>query len=104
MKVAANVSHIVFDERGVAWIKGAKVKVKEVVLDHLAHGWSADEIQEQHPHLTLAQVHGALAYYYDHAAEFAAEVARDEKRLTKLRSQTESPALQRRLRALARAS
>ena len=39
------------------------------VVDRLAHHWDADEIQRQHPHLSLAQIYSALAYYYDHQAE-----------------------------------
>ena len=41
----------------------------EVALDRLAHHWDAEEIQHQHPHLTLGQIHSCLAYYYDHQPE-----------------------------------
>jgi len=63
-------SHIRLDERGVAWIDATRVKVIEVALDHIAYGWSAEEIHRQQPHLSLAQAHAALAFYYDHQAEF----------------------------------
>ena len=33
-----------------------------------AYGWDAGEAHAQHPSLTLAQIHSALAYYYDHQA------------------------------------
>ena len=46
----------------------------EVVPDHLGYGWSADAIHEQHPHLSLAQIHAAPAFFYDHQAEFEAEI------------------------------
>jgi len=68
---------IEIDERGVAWIIGAKTKVTEVALDHLAHGWSPEEIYFQHHDgLSLAQIHAALSYYYDHQPEFDAEIRR----------------------------
>jgi len=35
------------------------------VLDKIAYGWSPEEIQYQHPQLTLGQVYSALAYYAD---------------------------------------
>ena len=60
--------HIKLDEQGVAWIDDANVKVIEVVVDRLAYGWSPEEIHFQHVHLSLAQIHAALAYYYDHQA------------------------------------
>ncbi|HXI91528.1 MAG TPA: DUF433 domain-containing protein [Blastocatellia bacterium] len=54
-------THIEIDERGVAWITDANTKVIEVVLDRVAYGWSPEEIHFQHPTLSLAQIHAALA-------------------------------------------
>lgn len=88
--------HIRLDARGVARIDDANVKVIEVVLDRLAYGWSPEEIHFQHPHLSLAQIHAALAYYYDHQAALDGEIAREEQRARALRRQpTESPLLDR---------
>jgi uncharacterized protein (DUF433 family) len=64
--------HVVLDERGVAWIDDTNVKVIEVAADHLAHGTSPEEMHLQYPHLSLAQICAALAYYYDHRAELDA--------------------------------
>jgi hypothetical protein len=44
------------------------------VVEDLAYGWSPDEIRRQHPHLTLAEVHAAMGYYYDHQPEIDAEI------------------------------
>lgn len=62
-------AHIELRADGVPYLIGTQTKVVEVVLDRLAHGWDADEIQRQHPHLSLGQIHSALAYYYDHKEE-----------------------------------
>ena len=35
---------------------------------------SAEELVRTFPHLTLAQVHDALSYYYDHQAEIDKEI------------------------------
>ena len=56
-------------------IAGTKTKVVEIVLDRLAHHWDADEIQRQHPHLALAQIYAALAYYHDHQDEMDRNIA-----------------------------
>jgi len=101
MTAAETVTHISRDERGVAWIDGKNVKVIEVVLDHLAYGWSADAIHEQHPHLSLAEIHSALAFYYDHTAEFDAQIARQDEEIKALRAVTGESPLQKRLRAQA---
>ena len=58
-------TQIELDDRGIAWIKGTKVKVIEVLLDKIAYGSSPEEIHFQHPNLSLAQIHGALTYYYE---------------------------------------
>ena len=91
--------HIYLDEAGVAWIETANTKVIEVVLDKLAYGWNPEEIHEQHPHLSLAQIHAAFSYYYDHQAEIDAEIERDLEALDKLATQPENVALRERLRA-----
>jgi len=94
--------HIARDERGVSWIDGKNVKVVEVIHDHLAYGWSAEAIHEQQPQLSLAEIHSALAYYYDHTAEFDEQIARQEKELAALRATTGESSLQQRLRNLSK--
>ena len=93
-------SHIRLDERGVAWIDNTRVKVIEVAMDHLAHGWSAEEIHRQHPHLSLAQTHAALAFYYDHQAEFDKAIAESVSRADKLAAENVDSPGRSRLRAL----
>ena len=51
-----------------------RVRVAQIVMDYLAHGWSADEMCRQHPYLQLAEAHAAMAYYYDHQKEIDAEI------------------------------
>jgi uncharacterized protein (DUF433 family) len=67
---------IELDEQGVAWISGTRVKVIEVALDKLAHGSSPEKMAFQYPHLSLAQIHAALAYYYEHQRELDADIQR----------------------------
>src|SRR5215472_8916289 len=75
--MAAVVSTLIeLDENGVAWISDTKVKVIEVAIDRLAHGSSPEEMHFQYPHLSLAQIYAALAYYYEHQGEFDAEIMR----------------------------
>lgn len=69
-------AHIEIDENGVAWIDDTQVKVIEVVIDKLVHGSSPEEMHFQYPHLSLAQIHAALAYYYDNQAALEAEIDR----------------------------
>ena len=58
--------HITFNAQGKPCIDGTRHRVIDIVADHVAHGYSATQIVEHYPDLTPAQVHAALAYYYDH--------------------------------------
>jgi uncharacterized protein (DUF433 family) len=99
MKKVESVPHIRLDEKGRPWLDDTNTKVIEVALDHLAYGWNAETIQENHPHLTMAQVYAALAWYYDHQAEMDAEIERQEERVRALRSASRPSPLQQRLAA-----
>jgi uncharacterized protein (DUF433 family) len=102
MRIAENVHHIVTDDRGVAWIKDTNLKLIELVREHLAYGWSADELQEQHPYLTLGEVHASLAFFYDHQKEIEAQMETADTEYSRLRAMTGEAALQGRLQALSR--
>jgi uncharacterized protein (DUF433 family) len=91
--------HIWLDDEGRAWIDDTNVKVIEVVLDHLAYGWSAEEMCRQQPHLSLAQIHATMAFYYDHKAEFDRQIEESLQRAEALASQSGDGPLLRRLRA-----
>lgn len=41
--------HILLNEDRVPMIAGTTTKVIELVLDHLAYGWSPEELHFQHP-------------------------------------------------------
>jgi len=97
-----SVEHIALDERGVARIAGSRVKVIHLVMEKRSNGWTVEELQAQFPHLTPAQVHAALAYYYDHRAELDAQIQasiREDEEAERVAG--ESPAA-RKLRALIR--
>jgi uncharacterized protein (DUF433 family) len=53
-------------------IAGTRIKVEQIVVEYERLGWSPDEVIQAHPHLTLAQIHDALSYYYENAAEINA--------------------------------
>lgn len=57
-------------------IDGTRVRVLNIVYLHL-QGRTPEQILEEYP-LTLAQVHAALAYYYDHKEEIEGYIKEDE--------------------------
>lgn len=91
--------HIVLDENGIPWIENANTKIVELVAAAKSHGWSAEELAYQHPHLTLGQVHSALAYYWDHRDEVEADLKRRAALIEEIRSEVGDHPLLAKLRA-----
>ncbi len=77
--------HITLTEDNVPMIVGTKMKVVELVLDHIAYGWSPEELHFQHVDLTMGQIHSALAYYWDHKAEMDEDIERGLQTVDELR-------------------
>lgn len=75
-----------------------RVRVAQIVADHIGYGWSAEEIVRQHPHLQPSEVHAALAYYFDHHAEIDSELASELAEIDRTATQ---PPSSLRLRLLA---
>lgn len=88
--------HLWLDDHGRPWIDDTNTKVIEVVYDYIG-GWNAEEIHNQYPYLSLAQIHSALAYYFDHKQGMDDEIQRQRKDYEELRAKAnaESPLLKR---------
>jgi uncharacterized protein (DUF433 family) len=82
---------------GKACIAGHRIRVMDIVLWHEMRGYSPDEIVGMFPGITLADVHAALAYYFDHRQEIEADFKRDEELAESLRPRFPSK-LQEKLR------
>jgi uncharacterized protein (DUF433 family) len=98
----ALATQIELDDRGIAWIAGTKVKVIEVVLDKIAYGSSPEEIHFQHPNLSLAQIHGALTYYYENQGQIDEQIRRGLEESDKLAAHLSDAEFRRRLGNLKR--
>ncbi len=82
MSIATTYAHIVRTPGncgGRPRIVGHRVRVQDVAVEHEVHGFSPEEICEQHPGLTLAEVHSALAFFYDHREAILEDLRRDEE-------------------------
>jgi uncharacterized protein (DUF433 family) len=87
----ATKSLIQIDQDGVAWIEGTTAKVIEIVLAKRAHNWTPEKVQAELPHLSLAQVYAALAYYHAHKEELDAELERRRQWAEEQRTQEQNP-------------
>ena len=61
-----------------AFIAGTGVRVQDVYALSEVQGKTPAEIVQALPHLTLAQVHAALFYYFDHREAILQEMREDD--------------------------
>jgi uncharacterized protein (DUF433 family) len=97
--VETRYEHVTLDTDRVPILSGTNLKVVELVIEQLAHGWSAEEIHFQHPYLTLGQIHSALAYYWDHKAELDMDIERRVRAVDQTRRAAPTSSLAERLKA-----
>jgi len=67
-------------------IAGHRIKVQHIVIWHEHQGMTPGEIVLQHPGLTLADVHAALAYYHDHRKQIDDDIHEGFQFAEKLRA------------------
>ena len=78
--------HIDTTSTNSPFIVGTQTKVEEIVLDHLAWHWDAETIHRNHPHLSLAQIHSAPAYYYDHQTQMDSQIEAGLRQVAKIKT------------------
>lgn len=59
-------------------IAGTRIRVQDVYVWYERQGQSVDEILTNFPHLTMAGVYAALAYFWDHREAILQDMADDE--------------------------
>ncbi len=91
--------HIYLSDNGIAFIENTNSKVIEIVIEHIAYGWSPEEIQFQHNYLTLGQIYSALAYYWDHFKEMNNELKDMGQKISVYKKNYASTLLQNKLKA-----
>jgi len=64
-----------------------RIRVQDIFVCHELRGMSPDEIVQAYPSITLADVHAALAYYWDHREEIQRQMREDEEFVESLRAQ-----------------
>ena len=63
---------------GKACISGHRIRVMDIVVWHEMRNYSAEEIVEMFPGITLADVYAALTYYFDNRVEIENDFATNE--------------------------
>lgn len=90
--------HIEIREDGKPRIAGTGFKVRVLVEEYLTTGQDAHELQAGHPHLTLAQIYSALAYYHDHKDEMDREIEELNRLVEEMRAEQGESLFEKKLR------
>jgi uncharacterized protein (DUF433 family) len=69
-------------------IAGTRIKVKHVYTWVGQMKMTPAQVVAEYPHLTLAQVHAALAYYHSHVDEIQQDIANEEKLVAELKAKS----------------
>jgi len=64
-------------------IEGTRITVNQIVVLY-KQGYSPEDIVDQYPHLTFAQVYTALAYYHANSEEIETDLSAENKEAEEL--------------------
>ena len=73
-------SLLYLDEQARARIQGTRFKVSQVARA-VREGLEVRGIQEAYPGLSLAQIHAALSYYYEHQDAMEAQLQQEDRQV-----------------------
>ena len=90
MTPTEGIQHIEIDERGVAYVAGCRSKVGAIAIDYVHNQMSAREIAQSYPHLSLAQIHAALSYYFDNQEEIDSQIQESQADVERIREEVET--------------
>jgi uncharacterized protein (DUF433 family) len=74
-------------------IDGHRIQVEDVAIWHERMGMSPDEIVSQFPSITLADVHAALAHYYENRERIDADIDSSKKLLEEFKTKQSTGSL-----------
>ena len=97
----SGTAHIYLDAHGRARIDDTNVKVIEVAADlYGPDRLTPERMHEEYPHLSMAQIHAALSYYYDRKEEYDAEMERHLREYEEERARQMNSPIRQRLREM----
>jgi uncharacterized protein (DUF433 family) len=80
MSTAVIYPHVVkVDGKPACLEHSPRIRVAQIVVNYRDLGNSTEEVCTRYQHLKLAEVHSALAYYFDHQAEVDAEIEEEQR-------------------------
>ncbi|HEO66161.1 MAG TPA: DUF433 domain-containing protein [Spirochaetes bacterium] len=66
-------------------IAGHRIRVQDIAILYEKLGMSQNEIVSRYPSITLADIHAALTYYYDHRDEIEKDIRKGDALVAELK-------------------
>ena len=85
---------------GKPCVAGTRIRVWDIYVHHEVRGMTPDEIVTQYPELSLADVHAAMAYYWDNREAIDKQMKDADEFVDQLKAVTGPGPLERRLRGM----
>ena len=85
---------------GKPCVAGTRIRVWDIYVHHEVRGMTPDEIVAQYPELSLADVHAAMAYYWDNREAIDKQMKDADEFVDQLKAATGPGPLERRLRGM----
>src|SRR5579859_1179688 len=76
---------------------GTRIKVKHIYTWVERMGMTPAQVVAEYPHLTMAQVHAALTYYWSHCDEIHQDIDNEDKLVAELKAKAGPSKIQERL-------
>ena len=76
-----------------------RIRVSQLVMDYLAHGWSVEELCRQHSYLRPAEAYAAMGYYFDNQDEIESEIRAEWQQIRQEKLQAPDSPFVTRMRA-----
>lgn len=99
-ETSISYEHLDCSEEGRLVIAGKNFKVIHLIREHVAYGWSPEELALNHPQLTLGEIYSALAYYADHRERVDEELTASERTAERMHAEPRHRRLAARLKGL----
>ncbi|MEK7395833.1 MAG: hypothetical protein AAB116_02740 [Candidatus Poribacteria bacterium] len=100
MKSVDGYKYVAIEEEGIPTIKPTTMKIELLIKERRMFGFGVKRQQEGHPYLTIAQIHSALSYYFDHKKEIDADIKRRNKFVEEMRKKMGPSPLAEKIRAI----
>ena len=81
-------------------VAGSRIRVQDIYVWHELQGKSPEEIVADFPQLSLAGVHAALSYYFDHQDEIKADIEAEKSFVEDMKAKTGPGPLEEKLRGM----